>query len=317
MANSYLTSDTLIDSIKRRVTVPTSQVTFEDIDFLALANEEIQIGLLPIILQMHEEYLVYPQNIPLVGGQNAYVIPYRAIGQKLRTIFFQDIQGNLFDMSRILLDDVPFYRRRGANNFYNMYYVQGNTVNMVPDVSPSVVGSLATTYYLRPNQLVTSDRIATITAVDFTSGNITVNQVPSILSVTATCDFLETTGGHRLRAMDKLPLSLNSGTNIIQFTPSDIPSDLVVGDIIALSGECYIPQIPDELHSILAERVAARCMEAQGDMGGLQASNTKIQEMEMKSGTLISNRMEGNVMKVVNLRGLLRDSKLRRRRNIW
>jgi hypothetical protein len=108
-----------------------------------------------------------------------------------------------------------------------------------------------------------------------------------------------------------MPTSVNSTLRTINFDPSDLPSGLVIGDQIAFAGESCIPQIPDELHSVLAQRVVCRIMEAQGDQAGLQAANGKLADMEARMGSLIDNRSDGNPQKVNNLRSPLRNAKLR------
>jgi hypothetical protein len=123
---------------------------------------------------------------------------------------------------------------------------------------------------------------------------------------------LESNGGLRLLIKDVLPTAINRGTNTLTFATSDIPSLLSAGDHIAFSGECIVPQIPEDLHSILAQRVAARCVEAMGDNAGLQAANAKISEMELKMGNLIDNRSESDPQKITNFNGLLRGGKRRR-----
>ena len=95
---------------------------------------------------------------------------------------------------------------------------------------------------------------------------------------------------------------------------SYIPDELSVGDYLANEGECKIPSIPTELHSMLAQRVACRCLEALGDMAGLQMANQKLAEMELKTGSLIGNRVEGANLKVVNRHGFLRQSRRMLRR---
>jgi hypothetical protein len=69
--------------------------------------------------------------------------------------------------------------------------------------------------------------------------------------------------------------------------------------------ECFIPQIPQELHSMLAQRVSCRCLEALGDMQKLQMANAKLQEMEKRTDNLIDNRAESSPQKVVNSKGPL------------
>jgi len=309
---SYLTSTTLIESVKRRAAIPESQSTFETDDFLAFANEEISIGILPTMMQYHEEFLVYSETIPLVANKSSYPIPHRAVGSKIRTMFYQDTSGNLQEMARINPEDLPYYQSSSSANRHVEYYIQNNNVVLVRTVGDSVSGSLVVTYYLRPNQLVSSDKVSVIQSINRTTGDISVNRVPSTFNLVDTVDLLQTKGGHRTYVMDLSLTGLNATTKVVTLSPGNIPEDLVVGDVVALSGECFIPQIPDDLHSVLAQRVAARCLEAQGDREALNAANAKLTEMEMKMGNLIDNRSEGNPQKVVNLRSPLRGGNARR-----
>lgn len=77
-----------------------------------------------------------------------------------------------------------------------------------------------------------------------------------------------------------------------------IPEKLIVNDIIALQEETIIPQIPLELHSMLAQRAAMRCLESLGDVTGLQAAAAKLTDMETKTGMIIDNRVESSPQKI-------------------
>lgn len=310
---AYLTSTTLISSVKRRASIPENQSTFTTDDFLALANEEIDLGLVPLILSMQEEYFVYPDEIDLVASTSKYPIPYRAIGGKLRDLFYQDTNGNLFEMSRISPENkATFQENPDSNTYFKYFYLEGNNIVLAPSVGSSPVGKLVPTYYLRPNNLVQADEVATITeiAVGATTTTYTVAEVPSDWSTSTPLDINQTKSGHKIRCFDLTPTAVTATE--ITFTTADLTSDIIVGDHIALAGECFVPQIPSDLHSVLSQRVAQRCLEALGDQAGLQAASVKLQEMESRSADLINNRVEGAPMKVTNRKGLLRNSRLRR-----
>ncbi len=319
--SSWLNSTDLIASVVRRAHIPESQVTFEDDDILAFANEEMKIGLVPSVMQLHEEFFTKPYEIPLTPYQSAYAIPGRPIGQKIRNVFYKDSSGNLKEMARILPENLVFYQLRTAINYPNTFFLSNNNIVLVPELSSGPAGTLVVTVFERPSELVTSDQVATVQAIDLTTGIITVDQIPTTFTVTSEYDFLQLMSGHKTYAEDITPLSINTVQNTMTFVPSQIPQSgpniLEVGDMICLAEQCYIPQVPDELHPVLAQRTACRCLEAQGDSVGLQAANLKLQEMEIKTGILIDNRTEGNPQKVNNLRGSLREAKIRRRRNIY
>jgi hypothetical protein len=95
--SSILKTDALIKSIKRRGFLPRSQETFLDEDFLEMATEEINLGLVPLIQRMHEEHLIYSVDIDLESGVIRYPIPARAHGNKLRDVYLVDENNNVYD----------------------------------------------------------------------------------------------------------------------------------------------------------------------------------------------------------------------------
>lgn len=300
--------------------IPSNQVTFQDADFLALANDEMNMALVPLVLQFHEDFFLESETQTIVAMQDNYKVPYRAIGNKLRSLMFVDTNNNFFEMSRIMVEDLPYFASTFTSNQFKHYYFQNNEIRLAPSPGSSVSGSLKFFYYIRPSQLVSTSRVAVITAINTTTGDITVDGVPteensttSLFSTADLFDFVQIKSPHRILSMDVTATAVNTTTNTITFDPDDLPSTLAVGDRICLAEETDVPQLPDDLHNILAERVAARCLEALGDAAGLQAANQKIAELEVKTGMVIDNRSEGEPVKVVNRHGPLRIATARKR----
>ncbi len=174
----YLTSETLLETIKREAMVPANQSTLTDADFLAMANQEVRIGMMPSIMQYHQEYLVRTDPpVPILANQSAYPIPYRAVGGKVREVFYVDTSGNLCRMVRISPDHKPYFQQSNVQNQYINYFVEGDSVVLIPAVQSNPVGSLVFSYYMRPNELVDESRIATITSIVNTdlSGSATIS----------------------------------------------------------------------------------------------------------------------------------------------
>ncbi len=398
----YLTSTTLLETIKREAMVPASNFALNDADFLAMANQELRIGMMPSIMQYHQEFGVRTDApIAIAANQSAYPIPYRAVGSKVREVFYMDQNNNWCKMSRIDPDHKPYYQQTNSANTYIHFYVEGNSVVLIPSVSSTPVGSLVYSYYMRPNELVDETRISSITDVTttdtsgsittisaaaaavctsvahgLTTGNIvnisasnstpvilgnyavtvlsadtfsvpvtttiagttaawtydttifTVDQIPTGVtafiqagntitgfSTTSLLDICQTLPGHQTLAYDIQPLAINATNRTIQFytpdittysfSPNVIPAP-VAGDYIAFAGECFIPQIPTELHDVLSQRVVLRALQALGDAQGYGIAKDKLGEMEKSTGTLIDNRTEGAPTKISNLGGTLR-----------
>lgn len=329
--NSWMTSTTLIDSIKQRALIPISQNTFTNANLLEFANEEIKMGLLPEIMTLHEELLLHAEEIPLVNNISKYEIPYRAVGHKLRDLAYKDNGDSLFEMTRIGADErIWFQPSQGLFNQFTKYYLENNEIVLVPGVGSNAIGSLLALYYLRPNELVTSDRIATITNLTVSGTNtiITLDQIPDNIRSDITdsskqyniIDFLQTKPAHRTYKFDyTLPGgSLNVANKQLTLPTADLPLDeagasfLTINDYIATAGECFIPQIPTDLHVVLAQRVACKCLEALGDSQGLANAKARLDEMEKVIGNLIDNRTESSPQKINNHHSPLQFGRYRR-----
>lgn len=148
-------------------------------------------------------------------------------------------------------------------------------------------------------------------------------------------DILQTLPGHRTYVYDvQIPNNGISGTTVtfpvssllvptetvnngagppgtpISSNVQFVVANIQVGDYMCVANEAIIPQIPPDLHNGLAERTSARILAALGDQQGLQASMTKIQEIETRQGNILDNRSEGTPIKVVNRHSMLRYGKL-------
>lgn len=402
MAKPYLTSQDLIDTVKRNMSMPLNQVTFNEEDILSFANQEMFGVQVPTIMEVHEDYFTFSEDIPLKANKSRYDIPYRAIGLKLNDVYWVDTQdGITSQMGKITLiqnTERSLYggSTDGSGNT-GFYYIEANQVVLTPNVGENPVNrSLRFVYYLRPNNLVVNERAAIcqnftkdltisfatmvsgdyikigsvvfIADVDFAIGatdtatatnlNVAINtqadyessvtanvvtlsyseldtsittdntsafsietlqgiefdQVPENITNSSLIDFLKVKGGHRTYKIDvKLGKNVVSQT-IVKFAAGLIPEEFEPGDYICSQFECIIPQIPSDLHNILAERTVARILEALGDTVGLQAANAKVGQLEARQNTLIDNRVDGSPRKIVNRGSLLNRNK---RRNIF
>lgn len=384
----YLTSDDLVEAVKRNMAFPIAQVTFDVEDILAFANEELFLEQVPSVMQYHEEFFTFSEDVPLESQVSRYDIPYRAIGLKIRNLFWKDELGNIQELSAINRDDAAHFQYTTANNGQSPYhyYIEANQVVLIPEVQANPTGSLAFTYYLRPNNLVENSRAhvcsyftkeLTVENADLTAGdtltigsnqlvagtnfaigatsiatasnlntvlngltgivatvssNIVVlkyltrtmtvsndsdgilveetigiestEAVPTEIIAGATVDLLKTKGGHRTYSIDITVQ--DSGGNTLTFNEDDIPSNFLVNDYICLQYEAIIPQIPSDLHPLLVERTCARIMGSLGDQTGRDASDKRVERLEMKQATMIDNRTEDSPPKVFNKNSLLR-----------
>lgn len=298
MAADY-TMTAILASIKTRGLIPTSQQTYLDSDLINLANDELQIGIVPFIMKFRSEYFVTDKTEDINVNDDIYDIPTRAIGGKVRNLVVLDTEGNEYDIPQIAKEERRFYNTQNGNSSYNsfVFYFEGNSVRIVP--KPTNAGSqirLQQSYYIRPSQLIPASSACLITAINSLTNEVTVNAIPVGITGTTVIDFVRGTPGFELRAMDITPVGLAG----VVFTLSSIPDGLTVGDWIAPANQSPIPQIPLELFSMLSQRTIIKVMEGLGDAQGLQIAQKKLEEMEAAAAHLLSPRSDGNPKKLIN-----------------
>lgn len=302
----YYTADTLIDSVKRRINIPTNQNTFTDEDILAFADEELILSVVPAIMSLHEDYLLFQKDVDLEADTSEYVIPYRAVGNKLYDLQFVDDNDNLLPMARTTVSERTNYGASGTSNAHYSYYVINNRVGLLPEIGATVSGALRFIYYIRPSALVLEENISVITDIDEATGVITVSSLPDDFTTSLLYDFYKAKSPHNILSIDIAVSAIDTALNTITIAVADIPDELEVGDHIAIAQETAIPQIPSDLHVYLAQKTAERILESQGDLEGLKLAQSKSAEMEVRAGSIIDNRVDESPRKLVNSKGLLR-----------
>ena len=320
MSKFYSTTKEILESVKRRIMMPTSQNSLSDQDLLDFGTEEVNLAIVPMINSNQEDYFLVYEDIPLQPGINSYSIPYRATGNKLKDVaFYTSNLNNPQELTRINVSDLPTYQNMAYGGQISAFYVMNNEIVIVGDPNNFPSGKLRMYYYIRPNSLVPLDEVCIISAIDTVNKQITVSNIPNkFLNAagqplpTLTFDIVSTKSPHKCLSFDMIPVSVNVTTGVITFD-QDLPRGLILGDHLALATETAIPQIPSDLHVMLAHRIAARCLEAVGDSEGLQNANLKLAEMQKNAVDLIDDRVEDAAKKKINRRSTIRNGLTSRR----
>lgn len=315
MAKLYYTADDLVESIRRRAQLPINNNTFNLEDYLKMADEEISLSMLPSIIRQHENYFLHSTDVPLVVDQARYKIPYRAAGNKLKDLAYLDNAGNIIEMVRIPVEHISDYNGSSYNVASQInYYVMNDEIVLFPENVKNPVGALRFIYYLRPNQLVKLNKVGKISAIDPINKTISLSNLPTEFTSSLLYDFVDIESPHRTLDFDVPVVSINSSTKLIQFdTDYTFPTRLKVGDHVCIQCETAIPQIPDDLHPMLAHKVAMAALESLGDTEGLANASQKYGELQNNMTTLVDNRVEGSPQKLVNRNSFLRRANYRRR----
>lgn len=287
-----------IASVKRRASIPTSQSLYTDADLASIMSYELLNVVVPKILAVREDYFLTSADQSVVSGTQAYRIPSRAIGDKLKELHIVDNNTVSHNLPRLSYDDLAGEAPIADVKLYG-FYLKGNEVVLYPD-NQFVGKTLRMYYYRRPNNLIVTSSAGKITAL---AGNVaTLDVVPTAWTTSDTFDVISGSPGFHSRGDDQVVTDITG----LDVTFSSIPTGTVVGDYVALSGESPIPQIPYDAFGWLEQRTALKCVEGIGNAQELQAHGTLAQDMEARLLALLTPRVDEESKKVVNRRGIFR-----------
>lgn len=290
----------LIANIKRRCTVPTSQITYTESDFALIANDELHDTVVPLMMSAREEYFVDYYDVS-VDADGIIPFPANTVGAKLRSVCYvqQGSPSVLINLPRIDLDIVAGVGFASMETFSG-FYIQGNDLILYPNTSIPTNTTIRIYYYKRTLVLAEPAQYGQVVAID--SGSLTVQ-----------LDYLPTTWAVDTE-LNAISSEQNFGvTSLMTITNTSSPSIVVdtveglsVGDYVSELGFAAIPQVPIEAHPYLAQCAAVKCLEGLGDREGMSAAQSKANEMRSNLLIMVSQRVDGSTKKVMSPTGGLR-----------
>lgn len=269
MAESWTTTELLAD-IRQQGRIPEDDPDATDAALLSEADHQLKTIFVPAIRKARADWYSAFEDQALVAGQSAYRIPHRAATSSVRTVLWYDSAGNRFECFPVPMTDQHGSATRRGRPAY--YAIEDDRVRLIPAPS-SAMGTLRIYYERRPSTLVVEDDALQVsTSVDtdldeyyvttgtanpaslFSAGDkvdlikadppfsacFTGKAITSIAGPIATIYIITL-------AYDDVTMQLGSGTG---------PTDLT--DWLCQTGETVIPQIPPELHPLLALATAAQ-----------------------------------------------------------
>lgn len=287
----YTTSD-LIDSIVTRGQFPDSTNTktiSSPANLLKLATEELRVKIVPMVMEAGEEFYVKVLDIPVVAGQANYPLSTRTVGVTARSVRL--ING----LSDVPFSYIDFDDAWVLNNGVTVgYYFENNNIVLYP--TPNAAGlTIRTRQFFRPNRLEQVSNCAKVTAVNTATFQVTVDSAPASWGVGTSLDMIAQVVPYACRAIDQAVTAISA--NIITFAA--LPSDLAVGDYLALAEYSPLPQIPEEFQPILSQMVVCKVLEATGDRAGLQVAKADLKDNMMGAVKLLTPRDQSHPEKIV------------------
>lgn len=290
----------LIANIKRRCTVPTSQITYSEEDFALIANDELHDTVVPLMMSTREEYFVDFYDVETTAD-NIIPFPEDTVGAKLRSVCYVQ-QGSplvLVNLPRIDLDIVAGVGFASMNTLAG-FYIQGNDLILYPPTSVPVGTVIRIYYYKRTLVLAPPAQYGQVVSIDALNLTVQLDYLPTTWDVDTQLNAISSVPGFGVTSL--MTITNTSSPTIVV----DTVEGLSVGDYVSELGFAAIPQVPIEAHPYLAQCAAVKCLEGLGDREGMQAAQSKANEMKMNLLVMISQRVDGSVKKVMNPSGGLR-----------
>lgn len=306
-----LTGDKLIESVRNRAMLPNDTSVFTDQNILDIANEELDVQLLDKLLSLHEEHLTVHVDIPR-RSDGIYDIPYRAIGNKIRDISMIS-GGQNYEMTQISLGELPDYTiSTSSGNGFDKFYVESNQLKILQPTRG--YDSIRIYYYIRPSYLTkleSSGVISNITS-DSSEVTITLSTMPSKFTTLLQYDFVGYRSPNKIKVWDIRPTEVNASLKYIKFNLSDIEDvlgEIKVGDYVCQAEESPVPNIPTEMHPVLAQLTAVHALESLGDSEGLANAQKRLERMEKSVMQLVDDRVELAPKKIKPRNGTLSEAR--------
>lgn len=277
------TTTKLLNAIDRRAFVPTGQTTFTQPERLQIADEVTETYIVPAIIAIREEFFIYLHDYTITANQAAYDVPDRSVGMQVRDVQYLSGENINPDFRRYSTEQITSTKTGNPDGFY----FRNNQIILYPTPA-NTQDTLRVPFALHPSALVVSSEGATISAIDTDNNIVTVTTIPSTWTTGNQFDLIKGTGAHECRAIDQTS-TLVSGSSI---TFSSLPSDLVVGDYMALAGESTLVQLPPGFRAVLAQLTAAEIRKAMGLPGAEKAMEKGMDMLEAQQ-KLIAIRSEG------------------------
>lgn len=295
---AYTTTE-MLDAIKVRAAMPTSQNTYTSARILAIADDELRSYFIPLIMKAREYYYAYDVTTAL-NATGVYDIHTRAIGAKLVNAYLLSgtTKRNLVWLSEEEMTDTDQPPRGGPGIFLKRSQVH---------LKPASTGdtSIVQTILLRPGDLVLTSAAAQITAIDTGTKTLTfaASTIPTTWTTANLFDLVQATPHFDTLSIDQVATSVTSTTIVMS---SALSSRLVVGDWVSLAGQTPIVQIPVELQSLHVTKCAATILRAQGSKDSADRAEREVREMEKNVWPIYTNRIQDEGKKIVPRNQLLR-----------
>jgi hypothetical protein len=289
----------LLDLVRQETRIPAAQSGFTDTSTLAKATAELNSYVLPTVKAERQEIWLSSEattyTVALAEGQAEYSLPARAIGAGARKA--TAVNPTTGERRPLRWLEVEHVEETAANPAFPVgYTVRGNRLVLWPEPNSETAGwELHVPFYVRPGKLVLTSDCASITAIVGTT--LTTSTASSTLRAYSAKDLVRATSPFETVRLDATVAFSNATTATVS---TSLAAQLQVGDYVCPPGASPFPQLPVELHPLLAQKVAMEQLKSVADLDVAGATAQALPERRKDATTTVKPRVEGEARKVRN-----------------
>lgn len=283
-----LTSE-FLENLERAITVPTYQPRFTQVDLLALAYEEQKTTIVPMLLGIGQNYLLFKEEQEILEDTSIVSFPYRSVARAAKNIYYRlSDQDKEYQLTKYTLQQSNQWADSDKGNPNGFVLMDdGIRIFPIPDQDATIIFD----YYIKPSKPVLSSRTATITAVGVDT--VTVSSVPRNIVIGSVCDITKVRAGYKLVYLDKTVSNIASTViTLAGFDSSNPITGVSVGDSLSLALETSILQMPEEACDVLVQATAVRVLEALGVPDQLDMAQKQMARKVQAARELMAPRIE-------------------------
>lgn len=302
------TTTELLENIRRKARVSSTDPSYTDAALLREADDAVSSVFLPAVSNLGQFHLVRTVDLTVTANQADYRIPERAAGDALVDVWLTDSDGNSgHSLPDVGLDRVHTY---GTGEPIG-YAIQGQVITLVPTPT-TTTGRLRVKYTTRRGKFVATSSAAQITGIDTGTKTVTCSTVPSAWVNTSEYDLVQGMPGFDHLAIDQGVSAVVTGASGTLAFDNTLPTDLAVGDWVALAWETPVVQLPLEMHGVLELEVASKIAKAIGDYAVADHYKADVREAVAAWQNMAAPRNKLQPRKIINHHSFMRGGQARR-----
>ena len=297
MSAQVWTTDELLADVRRQGHLSMDDPDGTDAELIAVMNRVMARRFVPLVRKVRSDYYVTWADQTLVADQQDYRIPVRATTNSVRNVVWVDTTGHETPMDPVALTDRHAYAT--ARGYPTAYTIQDDYLIVLPTPN-SNAGTLRVYFERRPSTLVLAASALAVTAV--ASGQLTFGSDPDAFA-SGLSDVARYQPPFSLAVRDAQFVPTTGSA--LTYTAASHDRTPVVGDYICHAGETPFPQLPPEMHPLLALATAAEVIRPI-DPAAAGLLMADYQDGMNEAVKLLQPRQQGRQVKVRNSSSMLR-----------